>query len=319
MTTRVLLSLLLALGLISGGCGGQSAGESKQSTVIGVSMLTMTHQFFQDLTDELEKAAGERDYEVLLTSCEFDIAEQRNQVSDFIVRGVDAIVMSPCDSKAVGTTIEEANAAGIPVFTADIAALAEGAEVVSHIATDNLQGGRTAAEVLVDAIGGSGTIAVIDHPTVESVILRTRGFHEVIEKRQAAGARLEVVAQLPGGGTKDVAFRVAEDILQAHPDLDGIFCINDDTALGALAAIEKAGRQGSVVIVGFDGVDEARRAIRDGKIHADVIQHPREIGRRTIEVIEAYMSGERVPEEVLIPAVPYTKADAETDPRLASQ
>ena len=85
---------------------------------------------------------------------------------------------------------------------------------------------------------------------------------------------MKIVAKLSGRGMKDVAFRTAEDILQAHPDLDGIFGINDDSALGALAAVEKAGELGRVTIVGFDAVPEARQAIGAGKIYADVIQQP---------------------------------------------
>jgi len=122
---------------------------------------------------------------------------------------------------------------------------------------------------------------------------------------------VEIVAVLPGGGVKDKAFKAAEDILQAHADLDGIFGINDDSALGALAAVEKANRQGGVKIVGFDAVPEARQAIKAGKLHADVIQKPDEIGRKTIEVIAKYMAGEEIPGEILIPCALFTKESPE--------
>lgn len=308
--------LLLLIPFLLAACGGSDGDQNTSQAdrpVIGVSVLTLTHAFFQDLTAALEEEAAANGFDVVITSCEFDIARQKNQVSDFVVRQVDAIVLAPCDSRAIGTSIQEANAAGIPVFTADIAALAEGIEVVTHVATDNYQGGRLAAQAILEATGGSGTVAIIDHPEVESAIMRTSGFFDELEARNAS---IEVVAQLPGGGVKDRAFRVAEDILQAHPDLDAIFAINDDTALGAVAAIEKAGRENAVQVVGFDGTREARRAIYDGKIYADVIQHPGDIGRQTVQAIVQYMNGEQVQDEILIPASLYTQQDAQADPML---
>jgi ribose transport system substrate-binding protein len=313
---------LLALLLPFSACQPETANQqadAREAPVasIGVSLLTMTHPFFQNLADGLEEEAARHNMTVTVNSAEFDVARQRNQIADFIVQGVDAIVLSPADSKAIGTTIKEANDAGIPVFTADIAALADGIQIVTHIATDNYSGGKLAGEAVLELIENSGKVAIIDHPEVESVILRTRGFHEVIAAANADGRSIEVVAQLPGGGVKDRAFRVAEDILQAHPDLDVIFAINDDTALGTVAAIEKAGKSGSVQVVGFDGTLEARRAIRDGKIYADVIQHPHQIGAMTIQAIGRYMGGEELPPEQLIPATLYRQADAEADPQIA--
>ena len=322
---RTIVALLLAfLTLLPTGCSrapdasDASSGASGDRPVVGVSVLTMTHPFFQDLTRALREEADAQGYDVLLTSCEFDAARQQNQVSDFVVRKVEAIILAPCDSKAVGTAIAEANRAAIPVFTADIASLATGVEVVSHVATDNYEGGRRAAEAVLEALDRNGKVAIIDHPEVESVIMRTRGFREAIEEANAGGANVEIVAQLPGGGVKDRAFRVAEDVLQAHTDLDAVFAINDDTALGTLAAVEKAGRTGRVRIVGFDGVLEARRAIREGRIYADVIQHPTEIGRIAARSVADYLAGEEVEPEILIPATLYRQTDAQSDSLLVA-
>ena len=314
---RLLNTLLLGLfvafsmGACQSDTGAPATDEAKP--VIGVSLLTMTHPFFHNLARGLEEGAAAHNMTVSINSAEFDVARQQNQVSDFIVQGVSAIVMSPADSKAIGTSIKEANDAGIPVFTVDIAALSEGVHIVTHIATDNYSGGRLAGEAVLEALGETGgKVAIIDHPEVESVILRTKGFRDVIEA--APGGNVEIVAQLTGFGVKDKAFRVAEDILQANPDLDIVFAINDDTALGTVAAIEKAGKSGKIQVVGFDGTLEARRAIRDGKIYADVIQHPHQLGTMSIEAIVKYMNGEDLPPEQLIPATLYRQADAQADP-----
>ena len=316
--TSLLLCFTLVFSLSACQSGGESSESSESTTAVGVSLLTMTHPFFQNLAKGLEDGAAENGMTVTVNSAEFDVARQRNQISDYIVQGVSAIVMSPADSKAIGTAIQEANDAGIPVFTVDIAALADGVQIVTHIATDNYSGGRLAGEAVLEVLGESGgTVAIIDHPEVESVIQRTKGFADVIN--ESGNGNVEIVAQLPGGGVKDKAFRVAEDILQAHPNLDVVFAINDDTALGTVAAIEKAGKSGSVQVVGFDGTLEARRAIRDGKIYADVIQHPHQLGTMSIDAIVKYMNGEDLPAEQLIPATLYRQADAQADPSIQEE
>jgi ribose transport system substrate-binding protein len=274
--------------------------------VIGVSLLTRTHPFYQDLEAGLADSAARHGYDLKVQAGEFDVARQKDQIESFIVSRVAAIVLAPCDSKSIGTSIQAANRAGIPVFTADIAVLAEGVQVVSHVASDNVAGGRLAADALAKALGGRGAVAIIDHPEVESVIQRVRGFEEQL----AAYPGMKVVAKLSGHGVKDMAFRTAEDVLQSHGDLDGIFGINDDSALGALAAVEKAGRAGRVTIVGFDAIPEARAAIAAGKIYADVIQQPREIGARTVDAVAAYLAGEKVAPVTLIACQLFTREDA---------
>ena len=127
---------------------------------------------------------------------------------------------------------------------------------------------------------------------------------------------LGVPAQLPGGAARDTSFKTAQDILEKHTQLDGIFAINDPTALGAIAALEKAGRAKKVKVIGFDGQPEAKQAIKDGKIYADAIQFPEKIGILTIQTIAKYMAGEKVEPQTLIPTGLYRKADAEKDSSL---
>lgn len=299
------VATVVAASLLLGACGG-GGDRGADRPVIGVSLLTRTHPFYQDLEAGLQEKAAELGYELVVHAGEFDVARQKDQIENFLVQKVAAIVVSPCDSKSIGTSIQAANTAGIPVFTADIAVLAEGAEVVCHVASDNLAGGRLAARAVAEAIGGQGRVAIIDHPEVESVIQRVRGFEQQLAEEDG----IAIVAKLSGRGTKDMAFRTAEDILQAHPNLDAIFGINDDSALGALAAVEKAGKAGRVRIVGFDAVPEAREAIAQGRLYADVIQQPRVIGQQTLQAVADYMAGRPVEATILIPCDLYTRENA---------
>jgi len=321
-----LASLLLALCSCNRSDSGQGAGGSASSGtkpavakrgVIGLSVLTLTNPFFKVIGDSLAEEAAKQGYEVSVVSGEFDPARQQNQVKDFIVRKVSAIVLTPCDSKAIGPAIEEATGAGIPVFTADIACLAPGAKIVCHVATDNLGGGREAGKGMIEALGDSGgKVAILDHKMVESCILRVQGFKEVIDdyNRGRASGKIEVVSELPSGGVKDVSFKATEDLLQAHPDLAGIFAINDPAALGARAAMEKAGK--NLKLIGFDGQPEGKQAIKDGKIFADPVQFPDRIGVETARAIFKHFAGEAVPAQILIPTALYRKADGEKDPSL---
>jgi ribose transport system substrate-binding protein len=284
---------------------------------IALSVLTLTNPFFKQIGDSMTAEARQHGYEVLVVSGEFDVARQQNQVKDFIVKKVAAIVLTPCDSTAIGPAIQEANAAGIPVFTADIACLAPGARVVTHVATDNHAGGQQAARALIEALGDAGgRIAILDHKQVESCILRVKGFKEVLEAHNAGrtSGKVELVAELPGGAAKDGGYRATEDLLQSHADLAGIFAINDPTALGARAALEKAGRADRVVLVGFDGSPEGRAAVKAGKLHASPIQFPDRIGVETVRAIVRHFQGETLPPQTLIPTGLYRKADADQDP-----
>jgi ribose transport system substrate-binding protein len=304
--------LLVGLGLLlAAGC--EYGGARPARRTIGLSVLTLTNPFFKEIADTMAEEAARHGYDVLVVSGDFDVAKQDQQVDDFIVRGVDAIVLSPCDSRAIGPAIQKANAAGVPVFTVDIGCLARGAQVVTHIATDNSSGGRQAAQAMIEALGpAGGRVAILDHKPVESCQLRVQGFKEVLaaHNRQPGGGKIEIVAELPGGGAKDQGYKAAEDLLQAHPDLAGIFAINDPSALGARAALEKAGKADLVTLVGFDGQPEGKQAIDEGKIYADPVQYPDQIGRKAAEVIARYFEGQDVPAEVLIPTGLYRQADS---------
>ncbi len=306
-------ALLMALSLIP----ISGAAPAKAKVIVGVSLLTMTNPFFRELGDAMKEEASKNNMEIILTAGEFDPAKQHHQVSDFITRRVSAIVLSPCDSKSIGTAIAEANKAGIPVFTVDIAALASGAKVVSHVATDNFGGGKMAATAMIEALREGGEVAIIDHPEVESVILRVKGFESELAARSEGGhAPIRIVAKLPGGGAKEKSFKATEDLLQAHPNLKGIFASNDPAALGSVAALEKAGKLTQVKVVGFDGMPEGKQAIKAGKIYADPIQFPDRLGRESVQGIVKYLAGDDVPATVLIPTALYRKKDAEADSKL---
>jgi len=293
------------------GCDDSGGPDKEVKGTIGVSVLTLTNPFFVDLTNAIREEAARHDYEVIITAGEFNASKQKDQVNDFIVKQVDAIILCPCDSKAIGTSIAEANRQGIPVFTADIACLAEGVDVECHVASDNLGGGRKAAEAVIEMLDGTGEVAIIDYSVIESVKMRTQGFEEVIGKTD-----IKIVTKLSGGGKKEKSFKAMQDILLAHPEVDGIFAINDPSGLGAVAELQRTGRSGEIKIVGFDAMPEGRQAVKDGKLYATITQYPKKIGKTVAKAVVDHIGGEEVPEEILIPCTVYRKAEADADPTL---
>ncbi len=318
---RVLIACLLTL---LGGCGDKAADSShpaasasKAQGTIGVSLLTLDNPFFKVIGDSITAEGKKHGYETVVVSGDKDVAKQGNQIKDFIVKKVSAIVLSPCDSKSIIPVIQEANAAGIPVFTVDIPCNEPGVKIVTQIATDNEGGGREAGQAMIEALGeAGGKIAVLHFKQAESCQLRVKGFMEVIRAHNAAGkSKIDVVTELESGAAKDLGYKAAEDALQAHPDLRGIFAINDPAALGARAAVEKAGKT-QVLIIGFDGQPEGKQAIKDGKIYADPIQFPDQMGVRMVDAILRHSKGVTLPAQMLFPTRLYRKSDAQKDPTL---
>ena len=305
------------------GCGKPAntantpSAPDKSKGTIGVSLLTLDNPFFKVIGDNITAEGKRRGYETIVVSGDKDVAKQGNQIKDFIVKKVSAIVLSPCDSKSIIPVIQEANAAGIPVFTVDISCNEPGVKIVTQIATDNYGGGKEAGQAMIEALGeAGGKIAVLHFKQAESCLLRVKGFREVIDAHNASGkAKITIATELESGGAKDVGYKAAEDALQAHPDLRGIFAINDPAALGARGALEKAGKT-QVLIVGFDGQPEGKQAIKDGKIYADPIQFPDKMGVRIVDAIVRHSKGETLPPQMLIPTSLYRKADAMKDPEL---
>lgn len=294
MKLKLILILTISLLLISCTKQGGNSSTTAAKKKIGVSLLARSDVFYMEMEEAMKAAAAANGFELNVQSGDKDLAKQQAQIDNFITEKVDAIIVCPTDTQGIAPAIERANAAGIPVFTADIAA--SGGKVVAHVASDNIAGGKLAGEFVVKALNGEGKVAVIGHPEVQSVIDREKGFTDVI----SANPKMSVAKSVAAGGKRDRALKAAEDILQ-DPDIKAIFCINDETALGALQAIEAKGTTG-VIVIGYDAAPEAVEKIRKGTaLKADVAQQPKEIGRMTIEAIAKHLKGEKVESVIAVP------------------
>ena len=291
--TRIRLLFVAALTLLAASCVKEPQ-DSKQPAAskgkIGMTCMDLTNPFFKLIANVMEEEAKKCGYELVALSGELDPAKQNNQLADFAAQGYDAIFLNPVDSRAAGEGVKKAREAGIPVFTFDVEVTDEEAKdlIVSHIGSDNYQGGRLAGESMMKVTGNQGKIAIITYPEVTSCIYRRDGFLEYLQEHNS---QLEVVTELTGKGNRNDGYAVATDILQAHPDLVGIFAINDPSALGAYAAVAKAGKQDQIRIIGFDASPAGKQAVFEKKLYDTPQQFPRDMAKGTVEAFIKYMQG----------------------------
>src|SRR2546423_3114685 len=273
------------------------SGPAKKNYTIGVSLLKQDDEFYKALKKGLEDQAGADKVTVQILSGDNDLNKQVDQVNNFVSKKVDAIVVCPVDSSGIVGAVTAANNAGIPVFTADITA--KGGKIVSHVASDNVEGGRLAGEYAGKLLNGKGNVAILDLKTVTSVQDRVKGFKEALAKYPD----IKIVADedVPNA-SRDNAVPKATNILTAHPDINLIFGINDNVALGTLSALQQA-KNDKVIVIGFDAAPEAQTYIASGTspLKADAIQFPHLIGSTTIDVIVKSPYGGEVPPTIPVP------------------
>ena len=298
------------------GVNGENAGKSKG--IIAYTPQTLSNPFFGVIGDHIRAEAEQNGYEVLIVDPDYDVKKQSDQIDDFIAKNVTAIVLVPCDRLSVGSAVQAANKAGIPVFTVDAKCAAEGVKIEGHVGTDNFQGGELAGKAMINALGEKGgKVLILDLKRAHSCVLRVEGFKKVINAHnKKATGKIEVVAELDGNGDRTKGYQSTADALQAHSDLDAIFAINDPSALGAYTAVKEAKRENKIKIIGFDGQLDGKQAIKEGKIYGDPIQHPDKMGKLIVQLVVKYQAGEEIQPETLIPATLYTKAEADQDPDL---
>lgn len=294
---KFLTMLVVALMIMSlvVGCGknepAAANNENKEEAkTIGLAISTLNNPFFVDLEAGAKAKAAELNVKLVTLDSQDDSATEMSNVEDLINQGVDIIMINPTDSDAVKGAVEAANKANIPVITLDRGA--NGGEVVSHIASDNVAGGKLAGEYIIELLGGKGKVVELEGiPGASAARDRGQGFNEAIK-----GSDIEVVAKQTANFDRAEGLTVMENILQAQPEIDAVFAHNDEMALGAMEAVKASGRD--IYVVGFDATDDAKAAVESGDMAATVEQLPKEIGSLGIETAVKVLNGEKVEEMI---------------------
>jgi len=277
-------------------------------------LKTLNSPFFNDMQRGAQEAASKLGVTLTVQAAdrEVDVERQMQIVENLLQTGVQALCLTPSGSKEIVPAVVKANRASIPVVIVDTkldpaAAQEAGARIASFVGSDNYEGGKIASQFVVELTHGNARVAVLEgipgHDTGDS---RLRGFRDGIKNTPG----VQIVASQTANWERDQGFNVFQNMLQAHPEIDTIFACNDMMALGAVEAIRAAGKTGAIRVVGFDAVDDARKAIVEGTMAASVAQSPSEMGRIAVENAVHALRGEPVPAETKVKIELITKANA---------
>jgi ribose transport system substrate-binding protein len=289
------LATVVAVGCQRGGGGGEGGGPR-----IGLSISTLNNPFFVTLRNGAQQAAKKEGAKLIIADAQDDAATQQDDVQNFVTQQVDAILINPVDSEAVVPAVQAANQANIPVIALDRGA--SGGKLETLIASDNVEGGRMAAKELIQLVG-SGPVAQLEGiPGTSPTRDRGQGFEEVINAQDA----VQLVSSQTANFLRTEGLNVTENILQSNPGIKGIFAQNDEMAMGAVRALGGRARS-EVKIVGFDGIEDALKAIQAGKMNATIAQQPDKIGSLGVENAMKVVDGKSVDKNIPVQVKLVTK------------
>lgn len=295
---------VLTVGLVSG-CGtstnssaaGQTPAQGKANSeyTIGFAVSTINNPFFVAMSNGVKQEAAKEGVKVIVDNGNNDPATQLNQVQDFIQQKVNAIVLNPTDSQGLASAVAAANKAKIPVVTLDRSV--SSGDVSCFIASDNVQAGKMAADEIIKALNGQGKVVELQGIIGTSAERdREQGFDQEI----ATAKGIQVVAKQTANFDRSKALNVMQNILQANPDVKGVFAQNDEMALGALKAIQQSNKTG-IAIVGIDGEKEAVDNVQKGLFYADIAQQPIQEGVLGVQNALKLAKGETVAQTINSP------------------
>lgn len=287
---------IVAMAMMIVGCSSGEKKEAKpadgKNITIGFSVSTQNNPFFVTLRNGVEAKAKELGVNVKIVDAQNDPAKQANDIADLLQQNISVLLVNPVDSAAISTSVKAANKANIPVICLDRSA--DEGKVTSLVASDNVKGGEMAAEYIVKKLGEKVKVAELEGiPGASASRERGEGFHKVADQK------LTVVAKQSADFDRSKGLTVAENMLQANPDIQAIFAQNDEMALGAIEAAKSANKK--LFIVGFDGTEDGVKAVENGTMSATIAQQPDIMGQQGVEVAVKAAKGEKVDAKVSAP------------------
>ncbi len=297
MLKKAIIACLLGAALVSAaGCGSSDKKEAapasgEKKVTVGFAVSTQNNPFFVTMAKSVEDAAAKANVDVKIVDAQNDPAKQSNDVTDLIESKVDVLIINPVDSAAISNSVIAANKAKIPVITIDRSA--DKGDVVTHIASNNVKGGEMAAEYIVQKLGEQAAVAELEGiPGASATRERGEGFHNIADQK------LKVLAKQSADFDRTKGLTVAENILQANPDVKAIFAQNDEMALGAIGAAKSASKD--ILVIGFDGTEDGVKAVQDGDMAATIAQQPDKMGEIAVETAQKIVKGEQVDKNIAV-------------------
>ena len=285
--------------------GGNNAAGDSANKSITFALSTQANSFMVKMREGAQKKADELGLTINFQDASDDSATQANQLANAAATGAGAVIVNPTDSDAMAPAVKQLIDEKIPVVAVDRAV--NNANVASYIASDNETGGKQAAKVLSDAINGEGEILVLQGKTGSSASReRGKGFDEGLKD----SPNIKVVAKQTAEFERAKGLDVTTNLLQAHPNVKAIFAENDEMALGAIEALgSKAGKD--VKVIGFDGAEDALKAIKDGRMYASIAQQPVKMAEQAVIEASKLLKGETATKKMQVEVVAATKENVD--------
>ncbi|WP_419750230.1 ribose ABC transporter substrate-binding protein RbsB [Terrisporobacter petrolearius] len=281
--TTIIISLILCTSLLVG-CSEKSVDNNKK---IGLIVSTLNNPFFVDLKSGIESEAKKLGYDVVVLDSQNDPAKEVSNMEDISVKNVDVVLLNPVDSDSAIASVMVANNLDLPVITVD--RVSNGGKVVSHVASDNVEGGKMAAKYLIEKLGNKGNIVELEGMAGSSATRdRGNGFDNEVKN-----SNLQIITKQSADFDRTKGLSVMENIIQSKGNIDAVFAQNDEMALGALKALQDANMK-DVLVVGFDATDDAVISVQKGDMAATIAQQPKLIGKTAVNLTHRFLSGEKV-------------------------
>ena len=292
---------LLLTGATACNRGAESAAAGNPKVVLALS--TLNNPFFVEVRDGALAAAKTANIQLDVVDAQNDSATQANQLANAQTSGAKAVIVNPVDSDAASASVASLTKASIPVVGVD--RTVNNATLNSLVASDNVAGGKQAAEELAAALGKQGTVIVLQGVAGTSASRdRGAGFAEGMK----AFPDIKIVAKQTANFDRAAALDVTTNLLQANPGVTGVFAENDEMALGAVQALgAKAGKD--VKVVGFDGTTDGIAAIKAGTLVATIAQQPAKLGQLAVEQAAKVLKGEKIDATVPVSVVTVNKTN----------
>jgi ribose transport system substrate-binding protein len=300
------LVLFLAVGLAFGAGNKQESGKIK----IGFSPYTLKNEYFTAVQKGVETACKELDFDVISLDPQSSETTQASQIENMVAQGIKALVYIPQNSKGARSVLQYCRDNGVKVVNIDNVVIKEDYDLVDAvIASDNIQLGYFSGQWVAQNHPNGANILIVHLLTAESCVVNVQGFWQGIKENAANPAAYKEVAVVEGGGATDKAFPVVQNALQAHPEIDVIFAINDTSALGAVQAVKDAGKTDKIDILGKDAAPIGKHAIKDGLMVQSSAQRPTYMGYQAVKTAAELLKGNKVQFETSIASFSVDKSN----------
>lgn len=298
---KLILGGIALTGLVA--CGDQGSNESEgNQMIIGASMLSMQNEFVVNVADEMERTADSLGVKLILVDAERSALKQVEQVESFIAQGVDAIIMNPCEVEASAPAILLAQKANIPIINVNSET---SAAPDAFVGSDDIESGRIALSYIKDRLNGEGNILIMHGYMGQAAqIKRDQGAKELM----GANPKLKLLAEQSGEWDRAKAMSLTENWLQTYGEkAQAIFAHNDEMGMGAVKALEAAGKKDKIIVVSIDAIPDALNAVKKGSLDATVFQNAQQQGSQAVLTALKLAKGEPVEQQTLIPFQLVTK------------